>query len=822
MRDVKKLLAKLTLPEKVRLLEGVESWKTHAIPRLGIRALYLTDGPLGVRRKHIGANRGAVGLGRALPATLFPAPATLAASFDPALCEETGRAMGREAAALGVDVLLAPAMNVKRDPRCGRNFEYYSEDPLLTGKMAAAFSRGAESAGTAACLKHFALNNTESFRYMRDSVADERTLREIYLRAFEIAVREGKPGTVMCAYNRVNGIHASENKRLLTDILRKEWGYRGLVMTDWGATRDRVAGVAAGCDLDMPGGILMNREALLNAVRKGTLPEKTLNRAVMRVLRLEESAGPAKRPAHADKLFASHRALSRRAAEESAVLLQNDGVLPLKKGQRILAVGGFFRHMRVQGAGSSSVNPRYLVEPEEAFRRAGIPYRFAEGFYPEDDRPDPALEREAVEKAEKADVILLFLGLGRHSESEGADRPDLSLPGTQLSLLEKMLAAGKKTAVVLFGGGVVDAEPLLPANAVLYAALPGGEGGEALRRILFGEADPGGRLAESWIRSRDLLPPPKDHRASFYKEGIFVGYRYYASRPGRVLFPFGHGLSYTEFRLSEMRCGSGRVEATVENTGERPGSTVVELYIGHNPESVTFGEEKRLAGFRKVRLLPGEKERVVFPLAADAFRWYHAPLGRFVVEKGTYPVELGFSSEDIRLCAEIAVPGEENLPPPVSRRVKAAYERNPRRIPDGIFGELLGRPLPKEEEEGEFDLESPLLLARKTGLGRAALDAADLCIRGLIRKAERMPRGRARDEAIRNRLFLRTILTENSLRSMIQSSGGAAQMHHAHALAHLANGRYGKALSALFRKPRKKRETAEDAYCYELGRRRSP
>ena len=800
MTNAKELLAKLSLPEKVRLLEGVESWKTCAVPRLGIRPLYLTDGPLGVRRKHIGANRGAVGLGRALPATLFPAPAAVAASFDPLLSEEVGRAMGREAAALGVDVLLAPAMNIKRDARCGRNFEYYSEDPLLTGKMAAAFVRGAESAGTAACLKHFALNNTESFRYMRDSVADERTLREIYLRAFEIAVKEGRPRTVMCSYNRINGTHASENKRLLTDILRKEWGYRGLVMTDWGATRDRVAGVTAGCDLDMPGGILLNREALLVAVRKGILPEKTLNRAVLRVLRLAESAGPAKRPADAEKLFAADRDVSRRAAEESMVLLRNDGVLPLKKGERILAVGGFFRHMRAQGAGSSSVNPRYLIEPEEAFRKAGIPFLHAEGFAPEADRPDPALEREAVRKAEKADVILLFLGLGRHSESEGADRPDLSLPGNQISLLKKMLAAGKKTAVVLFGGGAVDAGPLLPANAILYASLPGGEGGEALRRVLFGEADPGGRLAESWIRNRDLLPLPKDHRTAVYKEGIYVGYRYFASRPGRALFPFGHGLSYTEFRLSDMRCGPDRVEATVENTGGRPGSTVVQLYVGHNPESVTFGEARRLAGFQKVRLGAGEKKRIAFPLTEEAFRWYHAPLGRFVVEKGTYPVELGFSSEDIRLRAETEIPGGEDVPPPTPRRVKAAYERDPRRIPDGVFEELLGRPLPQEEEEGEFGLESPLLLARKTGLGRAALGAADLWIRGLVRKAERMPRGRERDEVIRNRLFLRTILTENSLRSMIQSSGGVAQMHHAHALAHLANGRYGKALSALLRK----------------------
>ena len=800
MADARGILNRLSLPEKIRLLEGTESWKTHAVPRLGIRSLYLTDGPLGVRRKNLGANRGAVGLGRALPATLFPAPASLAASFDPALSEEVGRAMGQEAAALGVDVLLAPAMNVKRDARCGRNFEYFSEDPLLTGKMAAAFCRGVENTGTAACLKHFALNNTESFRYMRDSVADERTLREIYLRAFEIAVKEGRPRTVMCSYNKINGTHASENRRLLTDILRKEWGYRGLVMTDWGATRDRAEGVRAGCDLDMPGGILMNREAILHALRTGRLTEKALNRAVMRVLRLAESAGPEKKAAGGEKLFAAHRALSRRAAEESAVLLRNDGTLPLGKNERILAVGGFFRHMRVQGAGSSSVNPRYLVEPEEAFRKAGIPFLFAEGFYPEESRPDPDLEQEALEKAEKADVILLFLGLGRHSESEGADRMDITLPENQLSLLEKMLASGKKTAVILFGGGVMDAEPVLPANAVLLAALPGGEGGEVLRRILFGDAEPGGRLAESWIRSRDLLPLPEDHRTALYKEGIYVGYRYFASRPGRVLFPFGHGLSYTEFSLSDMVCGPGEVSAIVENTGSRTGSTVVQLYTGHNPESVTFGEAKRLAGFRKVELHPGEKKRIVFPLTEEAFRWYHAPLGRFVTEKGIYPVELGFSSEDIRLRAEVAVPGEEGLPPPVSRRVKAAYERNPRRIPDGVFSELLGRALPQAEEEREFGLETPLLLARKTGVGRTVMDAADLYIRSLVRKAEKMPRGRERDEVIRNRLFLRNILTENSLRSMIQSSGGMAQMNHAHALMHLANGRFGKAFLSLLGK----------------------
>ncbi len=796
MKDEKELIRKLTLGEKIRLVEGLESWKTNAVPRLGIRSLYLTDGPLGVRRKAAGRNTGAVGLGRALPATLFPAPATLSASFDPALSEKVGFAMGREAKALGVDVLLAPAMNVKRDPRCGRNFEYYSEDPLLTGETAAAFVRGVEKTGTAACLKHFALNNTESFRYMRDSVADERTLREIYLRPFEIAVRKGDPSAVMCSYNKINGIHASENERLLTKILRKEWGFHGLVMTDWGATRDRVAGVKAGCDLDMPGGILLNREALYEAVKKGTLPEKTLDRAAERILRLVKKAGPGKKRTDPERLLKAHRALSRSAAEESMVLLKNDGVLPLSGREKLLVTGGFFRHMRAQGAGSSSVNPRFLVEPEEAFRRAGTNYTYAEGFYPEDDRPDEKLEREALEKARDTDLILLFCGLGRHSESEGADRPDLSLPENQLSLFKKLLAAGKKLAVVIFGGGAADASPLLPANALLYAGLPGGEGGEALRRVLFGEAEPGGRLAESWIRNRDLLPLPKDHRAALYKEGIFVGYRYFAARPGRAVFPFGHGLSYTEFALSDLVCRGTEVTAKIKNVGSRAGSAVAELYLGRNPESVTFGEKRRLVRFRKVRLLPGEETEVSFSLAKEDFAWYHAPLGRFVMEKGTYPVELGFSSEDIRLRSEIAVPGEEEVPPPTSRRVASAYRKNPRRVPDGVFRELLGRELPGEEE-GEFDLESPLLLARKTGIGRVILSGVDVFLRRRVKKAERMPRGKERDEAIRNRIFLGTILHENSLRSMIQSSGGVAQMKLGNALVHLANRRYGKMLGAL-------------------------
>lgn len=787
MQHMKEKIQALTLKEKAALLEGVDSWHTRAVPRLHIPALRMTDGPHGVRL--VRRERGGFGVSDNVPATAFPTAAALACAWNPEAAFRVGAAIAEECRALGVDILLAPGINIKRSPLCGRNFEYYAEDPLLTGSLAAAFVRGVQSRGVGCCVKHFAANSNEDFRFVGDSVVDERALREIYLRAFEQVVREAAPYAVMCAYNRLGGVLASENRWLLTDVLRGEWGFGGLVMTDWGAARDRAAGVAAGCDLDMPGGVRHARRALLRAVKRGALEEEALDRAAERVLALADRCG--RRPEAPEP--EDPAALSLSVAKEGAVLLKNDGTLPLSGGERLLVVGEMFEKMRFQGAGSSLVNPREVITPLDAFRRRGVRYVYETGYRCFYTGRRPELERAALRAADEADTVLFFGGLTDFEESEGFDRPHMRLGENQTTLLEALLDAGKRVVLVLFAGSPVELPFLDRLAAVLYMVLPGMYGGEAAAALLYGDANPSGRLAESWPLcaadsgcAADFGKGP----VSFYYESLYVGYRFYDKAGTRLRFPFGFGLSYTSFAYRALTVGEedGRVivRAVIGNTGERDGAEVVQVYVKNGPGAV-FKAEKELRAFQKVWIPAGESRSVTLSFEKAALAYWHTGQSRWVLENGTYTVCLAAHAADVRLTAPLVVADGEEVPSPYSERVAAAYAQPPGERQEA-FAELAGCRPAGEPEPARLTMESPLRAYGRTRMGRLICRAVMAVTSRDYRKAQRMPDSLERDSRLKNAFFLVKMMPSNSMRSMVMSSGGRFPYSVAAAFVRLAGG----------------------------------
>ena len=806
MKDIEWLLEQLTLQEKTALLEGYHTWMTHAVPRLGIDAVYMTDGPLGVRKKRSVRGSGVMGLGGTLPSTAFPAPAALACGWDRGLVEQVGRAIARECRAYDVQILLAPGINLKRDPRCGRNFEYFSEDPLLAGELGAAYCRGVESEGVAACVKHFALNNSENYRYMGDSVVDERAARELYLKAFEIALAKGRPRTVMCGYNKINGVHCSENPWLLTSVLRGQWGFQGLVMTDWGATRDRVAGVRAGLDLDMPGGIWHNRRSLLRAAGDGRLPAEALDASVRRVLKLVASLKESpRRTEPIESLLKAHHNLAVETACQCAVLLQNDGILPLDPQNKVLVAGRLFERMRYQGAGSSALRPARLVSPREAFDKAGVAYEYIRGYRTREGRVDPSLVEEALRASQRYDTVLVFAGLTELYESEGYDRKDLRLPANQIALIEALAQAGKRIVLVLFGGAAVELPFAGRVAAVLTMTLPGQGGGEAARRLLFGEANPCGKLSETWMRSTEDIPFGESfgrRKIEIYRENIFVGYRFYDEAPERIRYPFGHGLSYTRFAYRDLAVSQqgDEVEAslTVENTGGCEGAEIVQLYAGRNGDSAVFKAVKQLCAFEKVCLKPGECRRVTLRFLLEQLAYYHTGLGRWVLEPGRYPLWAGASSQALKLQGEVSVAEGEMAASPYTTAATEAYRQIARcEISDAVMAQTLQGELPQEPPVTPYTLESPLEDYQNSRWGRFVYRIAEWVVSLQARVIRRMPEGEARETEIRNYRFVRALMPKNSPRSLVQSGGGMVQMNAARALVAMANGHPFQALRAL-------------------------
>ena len=692
------IIAKLNLEQKCALLSGAGTFTTRGYQKAGVPAITLSDGPNGVRKQAGAADH--LGLNPSVPATCFPTAATVACSWDPALGEEIGRAMGEEAAAQEVSVLLGPGLNTKRSPLCGRNFEYFSEDPYLSGKMAAAYVRGIQSEGIAACPKHFAANSQELRRMASDSVLDERTLRELYLTGFEIVVKESAPKTIMSSYNLVNGTYANENAHLLQEILRKDWGFTGAVVTDWGGSNDHALGVKNGSTLEMPapGGDAVRE--LLAAVQSGKITEADVDARLDELLTLvlDTSAAVQK---HSRSFDAdAHHALARRAAAESTVLLQNDGILPLAADTKVAILGDFAETPRYQGAGSSAVNSIKVDTVLENLAQSGLQVLgFASGF-DRRGRADAAKEAEAVALAKQADVAVLFLGLDEIKESEGLDRTDMKLADNQIALLKAVQQANPNTVVVLNAGSSLETPWLTHCRAVVYGALGGQAGAGAVLDVLTGKLNPCGKLAETWA-NRYEDTPAKDNfagagRTVQYREGLYVGYRYYQTAGVPVAFPFGHGLSYTSFAYSDLMASADGVTLTVTNTGTRAGMEIVQLYVA-KPDAKIFRPAQELKGFAKVSLRPGESRTVAIPLDDKAFRYWNTQTNRWEVEGGQYELRVGASSADIRLTAAVDIAGTD-APDPYAGKTLPHYKTGSvQNIPDAEWETLLGHAIPQDK-----------------------------------------------------------------------------------------------------------------------------
>lgn len=671
--DVKETVGKLSLEEKAAFCSGYYYWHTKGLERLEIPKIMMCDGPHGLR-KQVGAEDH-LGLNESVSAVCFPSASALAASFSRDVMADLGECLGRECQAENVGMLLGPGVNMKRSPLCGRNFEYFSEDPYLAGEMAAAYVKSLQKNGIAACVKHFACNNQETDRMSVDSRTDERTLREIYLPAFEKVVKEAGVRAVMCAYNSLNGTFCAENKKLLTDILREEWGYKGFVVTDWGAVKDRVKGLEAGLDLEMPGGPGARDQKIVDAVRSGELEESVLDRTVERILRFVSDCIDGRKETGWDYEGDHKKAVE--IAEECMVLLENrDEILPLKKETKTAFIGEFAEKPRYQGGGSSHVNPWKVTGAFETAEKAGANVIFARGYDTEnenDEKRERTLIEEAVRAAQEAETAVIFAGLPDAWESEGKDRTSLDLPDVQNRLIEAVAEAQPNTVVVLHAGAPV----LMPwreqVKGILFAYLCGEGTGEAETDLLYGETDPSGKLAESFPLKLENNPSylnfPGENGRVEYREGVFIGYRYYDKKALDVAYPFGYGLSYTNFDYDDIRVDRERmkdteqltVTCTVTNRGERPGKEVVQLYV-EPPESPVCRPDRELKGFEKISLDPGERKKVSFVLDKRAFAYYSTELPGWYVHTGEYRIQIGASSRDLRLEKAVYVEGTDSLP----------------------------------------------------------------------------------------------------------------------------------------------------------------
>ena len=719
MQNTELLLKKLTLEEKCALLSGAETFKTRGMPEHGIPQIWLSDGPHGLRKQAGESDH--LGLNPSVPATCFPTASAVANSWDAALGEEIGAALGEEAAAQEVSVVLGPGLNMKRNPLCGRSFEYFSEDPYLAGKLAAGYIRGIQSKGVAACPKHFAVNSQETRRMASDSIVDERTLREIYLTGFEIAVKEGHPRSIMSSYNLVNGTYANENKHLLMEILRGEWGFDGAVITDWGGSNDHALGVKNGSTLEMPAPGGDSVRELLAAVESGKITESDIDARLSELLPLVFDTKAALDAAPREFDAAAHHALARRAAAESLVLLKNEGsLLPLAAGSKVAVIGDFAKNPRYQGAGSSMVNSTQVdVLLDKLIDSELNVIGYQQGF-DRHGKPDAALQESACELATQADTVILCMGLDEIAESEGLDRSDLRLAQNQVDLLQAVAAVNPKIVVVLYSGSVVETPWLDNCQALLYAALGGQAGAGAVAVALTGKVNPCGKLAETWPLTYADVPSAADfatrRKTVEYREGLYIGYRYFTTAEKAVRFPFGYGMSYTTFAYSDMAADEQGVSLTVTNTGSVAGTEIVQLYIAKK-NSELFRPAKELKGFARVTLAPGEKQRITIMLDDKAFRFWNVKANRWEIEGGEYELLVGASVEDIRLCEKISVHGTATVHPYEDRDLDCYYKGDVLHVSDADFEKLLGHPIPKGKTKIDRNLTLGELNHARSPLG---------------------------------------------------------------------------------------------------------
>ncbi len=770
----------MTLRQKISYCTGADMWHTKAIPALGVDAIAMSDGPHGLRCQSAKAD--ILGIDHTLPATCFPTAVTSGASWNESLLALEGEAIAREAIAAGVSVVLGPGCNIKRNPLAGRNFEYFSEDPLAAGTMAAAFIRGQQKTGVSSCLKHFAVNSQEYKRQNSDSIVDERALREIYLAPFELAIKNAQPGTVMCSYNKINGVYASDNRWLLTDVLRRDWGFSGTVISDWGALNDRIAAFHAGCDLNMPGGAVYMEKAAEAAVKSGALSESDVDACVSRIL---NTVAQAKKipPQSAPVDFEAHHALSQRIAEAGAVLLKNDGILPLSLDGAML-FGHMAEETRYQGSGSSRILPKKVVNIRDAM--PDLPYFACCDVL--GDATDEALQT-AAEQAKAARIAIVIAGLPDHYESEGFDREHMRMPEGHVRMIEAIADANPNTVVVLLGGSPMELPWADMVRAILYMGLPGQAAGDAVKRLLTGEVNPSGKLTETWPMRYEVVPSRDTFgvRDPEYRESIYVGYRYYDKANVPVRFPFGYGLSYTQFAYSDLTIDGMTVTAKITNTGSVKGAEVVQLYIAP-PQDGIFRPAKELKGFARVELLPGETKTVTFTLSDRSFAvWADG----WKTPKGTYTVLLAASGADVRLSETIEVDGvvlpETNVPE--SYRTLASLPSRE------DWEQLLGRPVPVRSElkKGEFTMNSSCLEMKDTSR----------VMRLQYRLTERLVAkgfGGKRDMNNATYRMMLTCAADAPMRALVISGGGRLKEPFVRGLLKMANGHFFKGLFEMFKR----------------------
>ena len=721
------IVEKMSLSQKAAFVSGFDYWHLESDEKLGLPQIMVTDGPNGLRKKNPDGN--SVGLGNSYPATAFPNSATLSCSWDPELIYKEGEALAEECLAERVSVLLGPGTNIKRSPTCGRNFEYFSEDPLLSGECAAAWINGIQSKGIGASLKHFACNSQEAFRMVINEVVDERALREMYLTAFEIAVKKAQPWTIMNCYNRINGVYGSENVHLQQEIARNEWGFKGLFITDWGASVDRVPGLKAGTDIEMPSSGDYNLPKIINAVNSGELDESILDERVDNIVELIEKSKPVLSKIHHFDQKAHHE-LACEVAEKSMQLLKNDDkILPLKKDAKIAVIGEMAKAPRYQGAGSSVVNPFEIDNAYFELGKRGVDFTYSKGYVKGKDVVDDALIDEAVKAAEEADVAVVFAGLTEEFEGEGYDRVDIRMPHCHNTLISRVAKANRNTVVVLAGGSVVEMPWINEVKGLLNSGLGGEAGGKAVAKILLGEVNPSGKTTETYPLSYSDNPTygnyPGEPVTSEHRESVYIGYRYYDKANKDVLFPFGFGLSYTEFEYSDLKLSKKNIKDTeelkvsfkVKNIGDRAGAEIAQLYV-EDEESTIFRPVKELKGFKKVYLETGEEQKISITLDRRAFAFFNVNINDWCVESGKFNILVGASSRDIRLQSAVNVKSTVECEIPDYRETAPAYYNDVASISrkdfEAVYGEL---PSQERDPNKKIDIYCCLNDARNTKWG---------------------------------------------------------------------------------------------------------
>ena len=785
----RELVSQMTLEEKASLCSGANFWETKPIERLGIPKIMVTDGPHGLRKQDGSADN--LGIAQSVPATCFPTACATACTFDRNLLEEIGRAIGEECLQEEVAVVLGPGVNIKRSPLCGRNFEYFSEDPLLGGELAAAMINGIQETGVGACVKHYAANNQETRRMTIDVVADERALREIYLKSFEIPVRKAKPWTLMCSYNKIGGTYASDNKRLLTDVPRGEWGFDGLIMTDWGAMNDRVKAALAGCDLEMPGSGGVNDAKLVSAVRDGRLNEEDVDKLAVRVV---ETVLKAKDGMKKDFRYDAdaHHALARRAAAESCVLLKNeDDILPLKKESKLAVIGSFAKSPRYQGTGSSKIVPSRMDCAYDELVKLGFEAAYCEGYGGLS--PDQTLVDEAVNAAREADTVLIFAGLPDEYESEGFDRKSLSMPESHVNLIKEVSKANPNVAVILQLGAPALTDWATDVKGLLVSYLGGQAGGGGVADVLAGVVCPGGKLAESWPLALEYNPSfyqfPGYKKTTEYRESIFVGYRYYETADRPVAWPFGFGLSYASFEYANLKLNEGEVVFNLTNAGSVEGAEAVQIYLSM-PKTKIIRPRKWLAAFDKIKLAPGETKSVSIRLDEGAFKYFNTAANGWRTEGGEYAVCVGSSVSDIRLTGLVNIQGDGDEALLASQTELGYFKLTGNNFNEADFAALCGRPLPQRDRKQSepFTVNDTLGDIKHTKIGKRILGEA-------TKKASENL-GLAGGDVAK---MVDAMLLEMPLRSLGMMGGGSLPPNFAELLVATLNGNYFKRTLALIK-----------------------